>query len=94
MSEDCHKCKGKTSVGEYSGSKCSMCPIVLCRRCDDASNFLIWWGKEAEDKDGTDYYLCPKCVKKHTKKSKPVRVVEIPATEDNAYKHTPTAPSS
>ena len=94
MSAICHKCKVKTVVGEYEGSECSLCLIVLCRRCDDNSQFLVWWGKEPEDRDGTDYYLCPKCLKKHTKKSKPVRVEEKLTTEGNAYTHIPTAPSS
>jgi len=61
---NCRKCKAETeAIKEHS---CSHCGLQLCRRCDDTSNFLRWWGIEGNDPDGTDLYLCPKCLKKHS----------------------------
>lgn len=61
--EKCRKCKTQI-VGEPH--KCSSCEYVLCRRCDDTSNLLRWWGTEPLDSDGSDLYLCEKCLAKHT----------------------------
>ena len=63
---ECSKCKTQTTIGDYSGSQCSHCKLVLCRRCDDTTNLLQWWGNEPTDRDGTDIYLCDKCLAKHT----------------------------
>ena len=62
---NCKKCKTATEVNKEHA--CSHCAIQLCRRCDDTSNFLQWWGNEGTDRDGTDLYLCLKCLDKHKK---------------------------
>lgn len=88
---DCRQCK--TPVGkdsDWKDYKCNGCDFVLCRRCDDTSNFLNW--TEVGEKD---YYLCRDCVATiHLKKSVPVRVEGKRATADSAYTHTPSVPFS
>ena len=66
---ECSKCKSPTTVSGYEGyggSECSHCKLVLCRMCDDTSTLLQWWGTDPTDSDGTDLYLCSKCLAKHT----------------------------
>jgi len=80
----CKKCKREVVIGSSTGFKCPKCPVVVCRTCDDNSTVFVWYGLEWDDKDGSDLYLCPKCLKKHTTKSEPERVEQIQATGDNA----------
>jgi hypothetical protein len=75
---ECSKCKSPTTLSDYDGSQCSHCKLVLCRRCDDSSNLLQWWGTDPTDRDGTDLYLCDKCLAKHTGTKKPRKKKALP----------------
>jgi hypothetical protein len=68
---ECKKCKAPAEDKEHH---CSHCDYKLCRRCDDNSQQLNWWGLDPKNRDGCEVYLCVKCLKKHLKKSEPERV--------------------
>ena len=66
--------------------ECIQCKTLVCRRCDDRTDFLKW-----VEVGGVDTYLCRPC---RSTGSESEHGGDSATTADNAYTHTPTAPTS